>query len=337
MKYIGKAAAVILSLCLVLCLVPAMTANSSAKEDTISFGSYPRSRVTDSAVLSRLEGTMCEWKSFGYASGNGEKSSASRSDYMKYTDVVLDGVKYRGVLISDYRPMKTYENHSGKTYQDDNGYYKGEIYWFRFEPLKWRILNSSEGLLMCESIIDSQPFNETVYEYSGAYYADPSHTKLAHDYTESSLRKWLNEDFYLTAFTSEEQAGIKNSELEMQYYPSWKKSGNLICSDKVFLLSRTEATSGKYGFKTSMYAADSARRGRGTDYAQAQGLHVFEFPFPAHNGNSCWWLRAPSFFSKRVNKIFYDGYCAVDSYYYTGLTDIGVRPCIRISSDFLPL
>lgn len=301
----------------------------AADEKSIEFGSYPQSRVTDSDTLKKLNALDIKWISYGYYSGSGAVGTAKSGDYMKYTDVVMGGVKYRGVYFTEYRPMYTHKSHSAKTYQDNNGYYVNTVYWFRYEPLKWRILDKESGLMMCESIIDSQPFNNAVYKSGRNYYNDKVCTAYAHDYAESTIRQWLNDDFYNTAFSEKEKAQMCERACEMQYFPRSKPHGEMTVSDKVFMLSRIEATSTKYGFKSSMYAADAARRGKGTDYARCQGLHVCNIGF-GHLGNSCWWLRAPGFFSRRVNKIFYDGYCAVDSYYMVELTDIGVRPCIAV-------
>lgn len=295
-------------------------------DNTVEFGSYPQSEVTDSSLISELNSSEGEWISYGYYSGNGSLGSAKSSDYMQYKDVELGNAKYRGVKFTSYRPMKTHETSSSKTYQSKNGYKTNTVYWFKYEPLKWKVLDSKTGLLMCKSIIDSQPFNNYVVSKGDAYYNE---TGYAHDYGCSSLRSWLNEDFYNTAFTQEEMDKIKMSNLSMTYYPSSKPKGTTSVSDKVFVLSREEATNSSYGFKSSIYASDSARRAKGTAYAECQGLHVCEIGF-GHLGNSCWWFRSPGYYSRRVNKAFYDGYCAIDSYYYVELTDIGVRPCIRI-------
>lgn len=302
----------------------------SAEDKTVQLGSYPQSRVTDGETLEKLNGLSVKWLSYGYFSGNGSKGSAKSGDFMKYADVTLGGEKYRAVKIDDYRPLYTHKKSSSKTYQKMNGYLKGNVYWFKYEPLKWKVLGGS-GILMCVNIIDSQPFNNAVFKIGGAYYNSASGTAYAHDYAESTIRKWLNNDFYSTAFTESEKAKLEEYACEMQYYPRNKPHGEMTVNDKVFMLSRIEATDKSLGFKSSMYSADPARRAKGTDYAQSQGLHVLEFSFlPNHYGNSCWWLRAPAFYSRRVNKIFYDGYCAVDSYYMVELTDIGVRPCIYV-------
>lgn len=299
---------------------------SPVNAEYVEIGSYPQSRVSSPEIISALENQPDEWKTFGYFSGNGSEGSAVQSDFMRYADVELNGKKYRAVVFDKYRPMKTCGTHSSETYQDDNGYEPNTVYWFEYEPLKWRSVDKEKGLLMCESIIDSQPFSNTIYKIGGAYYSDRQGKNLAHDYAESSIRRWLNEDFYNTAFSDDEKEKISVNACNQQYFPRVKEHGEMTVYDKVFMLSRTEATDSEYGF-SSMNTADRMRRGIATDYAECQGIHVCEIGF-GHKGNSCWWMRAPGFHSKRVNKVFYDGYCSVDSYYEVTLTDIGVRPCI---------
>lgn len=59
--------------------------------DTVEFGSYPQSEVTDSELISELESLTLDWVSYGFLSGNGEFGSMAESDYMKYADVELGG------------------------------------------------------------------------------------------------------------------------------------------------------------------------------------------------------------------------------------------------------
>ncbi|MCQ2475981.1 MAG: hypothetical protein MJ173_08785 [Clostridia bacterium] len=88
--------------------------------------------------------------------------------------------KYRGVKFSTYRPCWTEDasTTSADTQQDDNGYTVGNTYWFKYEPLVWRVLDSSTGLVMCESIIDSQAYNNYIWYGAGSkstsseYYAN---------------------------------------------------------------------------------------------------------------------------------------------------------------------
>ncbi|MEE0638303.1 MAG: hypothetical protein UCK33_01010, partial [Acutalibacteraceae bacterium] len=128
--------------------------------DIVEFGSYPQSKVTDSSLVSALNGVSKTWVSYGYY------SSSVQGDWMKYADFTYNGTKYRAVTFSQYRPYWTsYSSSSIYTYQDDNGYTPNNVYYFKYEPLKWRVLDPSTGFVLCESIIDSQAYSNTIYEY----------------------------------------------------------------------------------------------------------------------------------------------------------------------------
>ena len=181
--------------------------------DIIEFGSYPQSRVTNSSLVSSLNSVSKKWVSYGYYSGTGDWNTEDnggmvRGDWMKYADFTYNGTKYRAVTFSQYRPWCTsYKPSSDCTYQDDNGYTPNNIYYFKYEPLKWRVLDPSTGLVLCESIIDSQAYSNTIYSYGtdpynghDAHWNDAGHTHYANDYATSSIRAWLNDDFCNTAF-----------------------------------------------------------------------------------------------------------------------------------------
>lgn len=134
--------------------------------DIIEFGSYPQSEVTDrnlkTEILSLLYtkiavGESQGFVSYGYYSGTGNADGQMKpGDYMKYADVEYEGEKYRGVMFSSYRPHYTTLTCSTDgigSFQDDNGYYIDNIYWFKYEPLEWRVLDPDEGFLLCENVI----------------------------------------------------------------------------------------------------------------------------------------------------------------------------------------
>lgn len=75
------------------------------------------------------------------------------SDYMRYQDVVLDGVKYRAVTFDSYRPFATGYT-SEENEQSTNGYEPGTTYWFKYEPIEWRVLDPESGFIVCNSAID---------------------------------------------------------------------------------------------------------------------------------------------------------------------------------------
>ena len=121
MKTGKRALALLLSLLLVMSAVAlagtAVSADDSyAVGDTLFYGTYPQSRVTDEELLSRLEPELMEeeWTSFDYYSGNNTEANGAMKagDFMLWQDIVLSGVKYRAVRIDSYRPIYTADDNT---------------------------------------------------------------------------------------------------------------------------------------------------------------------------------------------------------------------------------
>ena len=293
--------------------------------DIVEFGSYPQSRVTNSSLVSALNKVSKNWVSYGYYSGTGDYGTMVQGDWMKYFDFTYNGTKYRAVTFSQYRPMETIgASSSDNTYQDDNGYTPNNTYYFKYEPLKWRVLDSKTGLVLCENIIDSQAYSNTVYSDDNDDWNNAAHTHYANDYATSSIRKWLNDDFYNTAFSASQKANILTSELDNRAFStSYSEYDSETTYDKVFLLSWSEMENTAYGFPANINNS-SVRRAKGTDYAKCQGLRV-------DSSNKCSEQRL------RSAAIFSDHTCEVDNegrrcYYWVVGADGGVRPALRISN-----
>lgn len=305
--------------------------------DIVEFGSYPQSKVTDSSLVSALNSVSKNWVSYGYYSGDGSYGSMKPGDWMKYADFAYNGTKYRAVIFSQYRPYSTcgvssFDNSS----QDDNGYIPNNIYYFKYEPLKWRVLDPSTGLVLCESIIDSQAYSNTIYIYGtdpyhsswNAYWNDAEYTHYANDYATSSIRAWLNNDFYNTAFSSSQRASILTSELDNRAYStSFSKFDSETTYDKVFLLSWSEMQNTAYGFPAHTDSS-SARRAKGTDYAKCQGFVVFT------NGCSEQYLRPAGYYTHATCGVSSAGDLNDDHYYgwFDSTAYSGVRPALKISN-----
>ena len=301
----------------------AEAANKTYKDgDIIEFGSYPQSRVTDEAIIDGLDSQSLSWKSYNYYSGKGGGSTTKPSDYMKYADIVFNGNKYRAVTFSKYRPSWTGDiSSSSNTRQDDNGYYTGNVYYFKYEPLKWRVLDASTGLVVCDSIIDSQAYNNyrlySNVHSNGECYGDSGKNHYASDWENSSLRKWLNEDFYNTAFSKLQQDRIQKLTRENKSECDSKYDSNPT-SDKITLLSYWYAWNIRYGFGPS--------RPRGTDYAKCQGLRVNTSS--DYGGTSPCWLRSPGY-SGDAMQVDRDG-----CWYRNDLvnyTDLGIVPAFNFN------
>lgn len=305
--------------------------------DIIEFGSYPQSKVTDSSLVSALNSVSKNWVSYGYYSGDGSYGSMKLGDWMKYADFTYNGTKYRAVIFSQYRPYSTCGVSSfDSSSQDDNGYIPNNIYYFKYEPLKWRVLDPSTGLVLCESIIDSQAYSNTIYIYGtdpyhsswNAYWNDAEYTHYANDYATSSIRAWLNNDFYNTAFSSSQRASILTSELDNRAYStSFSKFDSETTYDKVFLLSWSEMQNTAYGFPAHTDSS-SARRAKGTDYAKCQGFVVFT------NGCSEQYLRPAGYYTHATCGVSSAGDLNDDHYYgwFDSTAYSGVRPALKISN-----
>ena len=83
-------------------------------------------------------------------------------------------------------------------------------------PLEWKVIGVYSGhiLILCKDIIARKPFNDR---------ADLTSWK------NSTIRKWLNEDFYNAAFDSEERAMIDEVDTDRGV------------DDRIFLLSGEES------------------------------------------------------------------------------------------------
>lgn len=288
-----------------------------------TFGTYPQTILSDSDLIYSLNGaagilpTASEsqlWTNYGYY------ISSSVSSYMWYIDLVSGDDEYRGVYFTSYRPYFTGDDSSISTsYQDDNGYFTSNIYWFKYEPITWRVLDvqTDKAFLMADFILDSQD-----YYYSTSTRTIGGSTVYSNNYAESHIRSWLNDNFYNTAFTAEEKSIIQtttvdNSAASTGYVPNQYACNNT--SDKIFLLSAAEATSASYGLQTN-----SSKLLYRTDYSEIQGVRVHADSY------SEWFTRSPSTESNSYTLLIRN-YGDV-SRYSINSTHFGIVPALWISA-----
>ena len=308
----------------------------------IYFGLYPQTKVTDSSLilsLNTMAGTLptssnsYSWTSYGYY------IEGSVQNYMWYIDGKYNNVKYRGVYFTSYRPYLCIDSSSAdNSLQDDNGYGLSTVYWFKYEPVKWRILTEQSGkaFLMCDMAIDSQQY---YHSYNETRTIDGK-TVYPNNYAESEIRKWLNETFYNTAFNSLQKSLVQttvvdNSARSTNPYSNatlWNGGNNdFVCentSDKVFLLSEYEVTNPAYGFNSTAGTVDVARQLKSSDYAKSQGCN--QNTSSSYLGNcGRWWLRSPYYdrnsFAWRVDSYGYSNSTNIGGVYYSGS---GVVPAL---------
>lgn len=249
--------------------------------ERITLGLYPQSMVSDTETeltekLKAQVGSLpsssddAGWTTYGY---NIDKDS--EPDYMWYKDVTIGEERYRGVYFTHYRPDSASKNGSAEnSYQDENGFTlnrdeNGEliqtVYWFKFEPVTWCVLETNNGksLVVADCILDSQAFCLNVADNANA-----------NKYAMSDIKAWLNGTFFDTAFSEAEQGKIVADDS---------------LGDNVFLLSHDDVINSAYGFSTDNKAYDSMRQAACTSYAMSQGALCAN----DYKNNGIWWLRSP--------------------------------------------
>ena len=174
-------------------------------------------------------------------------------------------------------------------------------------------------MLLSKYALDFKPFNE--------------HKSEAVSWEKSSIRQWLNGDFYYSAFNSEEKKGIYTQSLDNKDY-KFKYSPETM--DKVFLLSIIEAV--RY------FTDDKARRAYTTPYAADRKFGSAK----SSESPVFWWLRTPGFkwgFGIGQNVVTIQSNGSLDVQDIGGKKIIGVaptfematvRPAIRFSLAALP-
>ncbi|MCR5042202.1 MAG: DUF6273 domain-containing protein, partial [Clostridia bacterium] len=296
----------------------------------IQFGTYPQSLVDDADLIEELEGVEKKWKNYDFycGSGNIDETPSSQVDLMRYADFNYKGEKYRAVSVQACRPYATYLTPSEETsFQPVNGYNCG-TYYFRYEPVTWRILDRNEGLVMADLILDVQAFMNSVIfkDEDGSYRSTVYEEYYANNYQESSIRRFLNNDFYRTAFTAQQKELIDDKHLDNDAFDEeYEQYSSESFEDRVFPLSWTEARNWMYGFDDFDGDCES-RTAECTDYAVCMGLELL----PDSNKNLSWyWLRTAGAGSDLACSAGFEGELSSD----TQVCSIGgVRPAMVLKS-----
>ena len=149
----------------------------------------------------------------------------------------------------------------------------GTVYYFKVEPIKWRILEEKNGeiFLLCDGIIDNHIYDKEYNNYENSY-----------------IREWLNDTFYKTAFDSLQQQIIATTIVDNGAESTGFLNNPYVCPntlDKVFLLSSKE-----------LQDLVSDRGMKISDFALAVGSYIYAGEYPGDSswyGNGDWFLRSP--------------------------------------------
>ena len=171
------------------------------------------------------------------------------------------------------------------------------------EPIEWYVLYTKDdtALLLSKYALFPSAYND------GA---------IATTWDKCTLRDWMNDAFYESAFSSTEQNAILDAIILAEKNPVYGTSAGDETVDKVFILSISEAK--KYLTDTRML------KGIPTEYAVTCGTRKSD------NGTCWYWLRNPG--KTRANAAYVttkatisEAGVSVDYY------DSGIRPAIWVS------
>lgn len=166
------------------------------------------------------------------------------------------------------------------------------------EAIDWIVLDVKDNTMLVTSknCLDCKQFNEG---------------STSNVWASSTIRTWLNSNFFFTAFSSE----IQNKVI-------LTNTGDNIM-DKVFLLSTVEAD--KY------FDSPKAREATPTDYAVLQGA---KHDNDIYGGPCWWWLRTPGSNPECVADIRSGGAINTEGYPVNSIT-FAVRPTLWVETSVL--
>ena len=277
--------------------IPGVYPVFSQDKKVVEYGFYPQNYVSDETLISKLNRLEKELENGWFVYEN--------KYYAKITANTFNGISYN---FDDGKPIKN-----------------GNIYWFECSPIKWNVLENKNGTytLLSSLLIDVHNYHN---DYSNRTIGDSK--IFSNNYKESSIRKWLNNDFFETAFAINNQY-ISDTNVENGVSTSKETNNQYICentNDKVFLLSYKDYLKEEYGFDGDDTKKSKTRECKTTDYTRARGAWCNQEDEYMNNG--VYWSRTPSneyyYCAWSVNSGGYLSQYAVDG------SDHCVRPCISI-------
>ena len=210
------------------------------------------------------------------------------------------------------------------------------------EPIEWEVLDENDGemLLISRYILDCQPYNTEETDVT---------------WETCTLRNWLNNDFYNTAFSDAEKDRVITANLSNPDNAYWGTEGGNDTSDKVFCLSVDEVRK-YYSFESWHdglgYGYSSALITDVTPYAVNNGAYHYTITQDDYTGEGyenydglssegystdviglgCgwWWLRSPGSFSDLACLVVYYGCAGWGWCDNVDIGDGGGRPALYI-------
>lgn len=183
-------------------------------------------------------------------------------------------VPVKGIVAGDYVTFGSYEQDSDLS----NGK----------EPIEWLVLEAKDGkaFLLSKYVLDGRPYDTNFdldAEITAAIGGKPYSYRAT--WEKSTIRTWLNEEFYNTAFNSSEQESILLSHVENLPNSLRGTSSGPDTKDKVYLLSESEVIKyfgkkwvivdkeNRYIWEDGVYPEQDIQLGVPTEYAVRNGVY----------------------------------------------------------------
>lgn len=186
------------------------------------------------------------------------------------------------------------------------------------EPIEWLVLdydaNANRVLLISRFALDQKDYNDEFLDIT---------------WEKSTLRGWMNNEFFNAAFDAGEQKAILTVDLDAEMNAKYETDPGNATRDKVFCMSITEAE--KY-FKN-----DNARRCLPTKYAVNNGTWTSSL-YELDGSATCkWWLRVPGVVNSYAASVTdYGDISRGGDSVCSGQVSVAVRPAIWIDLALIP-
>lgn len=275
--------------------------NYDSEAKTMTYGLYPQSLIKDNDLISTL-------------------------------DTIQTPTSNGWYLYNDAYYVKSQSIKSGK-FVDGSTFNTNDSYWFKCEPIKWKVCKTTVStytettsyFLLSDVVLDAQKF----YKDRNSRTIDGV-TIYSNNYEYSDIRPWLNNEFYNTAFS------LNNEYIADTYCQNYKflvnswsyeiaqKVAEVRCKDtkdKVFLMSSYECY--------NLLGAEVRRMCKPSDYSLIKGAN-------SYSDNVEYMTRSPFVRSIQVSYTHIDGVAESGEFVLFNPDELtGIRPCITLSLNVL--
>lgn len=313
---------------------PRYDADGNVTWDCVWFGSYPQTEIVSAEDSDQL--AVMEKMSVNFEIEYETVSAASyqqiiSASYNSNGDATVNGVKYRRMKKGEAAWIDEDGGHVGGHYQwTDNTSY----HYFRYEPIKWRVLSTEENdaFLLSDMGLDNRCYNEV---YAGVTWETCTIRSWLNGYSATANEEGINyssDNFINRAFSDIEQHAIYNSTVLDDPILDTGKGNDTI--DKLYLLSREEGLQKTYGFSEDCDIDDDycdiddkAKRVKTSTYAKAMGCSNYEYN--ELRNYTAWWLRSYGSYGCDAMWVNSHGYLPRSGLLYNS-GGIAVRPVLHL-------